>query len=467
MMRWNYFGVCFFLIVLTSGIRTGEGGENWPRFRGPEVTGLSTSTSLPDRWSPTENIAWKSAIPGTGWSSPVIWNGRVFLTTVVSDGWEEEHKKGLYLTGDRPDPSKAVHRWRVYALDLEDGSELWMREVNAGPPPHPRHLKNTYASETPVVDEHGLYAYFGNMGLYAFDHNGNELWRRKLPTGDTLNGWGTASSPVLHDRKIYIVHDNEDQSFLICINADDGETEWKVDRDAHSAWATPYIWENQLRTELVTNGADSPPEAAALGFPESEGKMRSYDLDGNLLWELSGGNGPVVPSPFAWEGNLYISTGWVATRYRPTFVLRPGMNGEYSFRAGETEHEKLVWSSDKLGPYHPTPIIVDGLYFTLHDRGQLFCNDARTGEIHFERQRIQGSTGGFTASPWSYGGKVFCINEDGQTFVFEAGTEFRQLHMNPLEEMCMATPAISGDTLVIRGRDHVYGIRDLSGDSPG
>ncbi len=447
------------MLLLSGGIRIGF-ADNWPRFRGPDMMGQSDAENLPDTWSATENIAWKTAIPGTGWSSPVVWEGRIYVTTVVSEGQEEDHKKGLYLTGDRPDPSQAVHHWRVYALSLEDGDELWMREVYSGSPPHPRHLKNTYASETPVVDAKGVYAYFGNTGLFAFDHEGEALWQRELPEGDTLNGWGTASSPVLHEGRLYIVHDNEDESYLVGIDAATGDILWRVERDAHSAWSTPYVWENELRTELVTNGANSPPEAAALGFPESQGKMRSYDLDGNLIWELSGGNGPVVPSPFAWEGNLYITTGWVATKYRPAFVLRPGMNGEYAFRAGETEHENLVWSSDKLGPYHPTPIIVDGLYYTLHDRGQLFCNDARTGEVYYERQRLQGSSAGFTASPWSYDGKIFCLNEDGQTFVIQSGKGFKQLHMNPLEEMCMASPAISGDTLVMRSRDHVYGIRN-------
>lgn len=436
-----------------------SGDENWPQFRGPQVMGQSDGAGLPERWSATENIAWKTRIPGTGWSSPVVWEGRVYLTTAVSEAREEEHKKGLYLTGDRPEPSAAVHHWRVHALDLEDGSEMWMREVHAGPPAHPRHLKNTYASETPVVDEDGVYAYFGNLGIYAFDHEGNERWRRSLPAGDTLNGWGTASSPVLYRDRIFIVHDHEGPSYLVCLDAATGETLWKVERDAHSAWATPFVWENELRTELVTNGANSPPEAEALGFPETPGKIRSYDLDGKLLWELAGGNGPVIPTPFAWEGNLYITTGWVATKYRPLFVLRPGMEGAYEFRAGATEHEALAWSSDKLGPYHPTPIIVDGLLYTLHDRGQLFCNDARTGEVVYERQRIQGSTAGFTASPWSYQGKIFCLNEDGQTFVIDAGREYRQVGVNALGEMCMATPAISGRTLVLRGREHVYGIR--------
>lgn len=432
--------------------------DNWPGFRGPGVMGQSSGTNLPETWSPDRNIAWKTAIPGTGWSSPAIWEGRVYITTVVSEGTEEDHKKGLYLRGER-EKSAQVHHWRVYALDLKDGKELWMREVHTGSPTNPRHLKNTYASETPVADEAGVYAYFGNLGIFAFDHDGNVLWERRLPAYDTINGWGTGSSPALHKGRLYVVHDNEEHSHMVCLDARSGAEIWNVDRDSHSAWSTPYIWENALRTEIVTNGANTPPEAEPLGFTASVGKMRGYDLDGNLLWELMGGNGPVVPSPFAWEGNLYITTGWVATRYRPAFVLRPGMQGAREFKAGETKDDLLVWSSDKLGPYHPTPIIVDGLYYTLHDRGQLFCNDARTGEVFYERQRIQGSTGGFTASPWSYQGKIFCINEDGQTFVIEAGREYKQLQMNPLEEMCMATPAVSGDTLVIRGRDHVYGIR--------
>lgn len=459
---------CALVIWAVSGGRNANAAdENWPQFRGPGVMGQSGGTNLPETWGPNENIAWKVEVPGSGWASPVVWEGHVYIATVTSDGEEEPHKKGLYLDGDRLDPSKDIHHWRLYAFSLEDGKDLWMREVRSGAPTKSRHLKNTYASETPVADDRGVYVYFGNLGIFGFGHDGEPLWERKLPAFDTTHAWGTGSSPVLHDGRIYIVHDNDqEQSYMVSIDAKTGEIVWKIDRDSYSTFSTPFVWENDLRTEIVTNGGDSPPNVASIGFEAVKGKIFSYDLDGNLLWELNGGTQPVVASPYSWEGNLYITTGWVAWNYRPLFVLRPGMRGEYTFRAGETESEFLVWSTDKLGPYHPTPIIVNGRYYTLHDRGFFWCNDARTGEEIYGKQRIMGSMAGFTSSPWSYQGKIFCQNEDGQTFVIEAGTEFKVLGVNELDEMCMATPAISGESLLIRGRNHLFCIRNPMIDEP-
>jgi outer membrane protein assembly factor BamB len=463
-MRKDLFGLtvgCALVVCVMAGARSVEADdENWPRFRGPGVMGQSDGTNLPEDWGPNENIAWKVDVPGSGWASPVVWEGKVYVATVVSDGNEEAHKKGLYLDGDRLEPSRDVHHWQVHAYDLKDGTELWKHKVHTGVPTNGRHLKNTYASETPVADENGVYAYFGNVGIFGLSHDGEMLWKRKLPAFDTTHAWGTGSSPVLHKGRIYIVHDNDqEQSYMVSIDAKTGTEIWKIYRDSYSTFATPFVWENELRTEIVTSGGDSPEMVRNIGFEPHKGKIRSYDLEGNLLWELNGGTQPVVASPFSWEGNLYITNGWVAYPYRPLFVLRPGMSGEYTFQAGETKDEYLVWSSDELGPYHPTPIIVNGRYYTLFDQGFLRCNDARTGEEIFGKQRIGGGAG-FTSSPWSYQGKIFCLNEDGQTFVIEAGNEFKVLGVNELDEMCMATPAISGDSLLIRGRDHLYCIRN-------
>ena len=447
------------VVSLLPGLARGF-DENWSRFRGPGVLGVIQNANLPDTWSTTENVAWKTAIPGYGWSSPVIWEDKVFVTTVVSDGEEEAHKKGLYLDGDRMEVSTDTHHWKVYCLSLDDGSIVWEREVRNGPPPKARHLKNTYASETPVVDGKRVYAYFGNVGVFALDiDDGDLLWERDLPAYDTLHGWGTGSSPVLYQDRLFIVHDNDERSFLVALDATNGEQLWMIDREATSAWSTPFVWENELRTEIITNGGDSPENVAALGFRVATGnKIRSYDLEGNLLWELSGGTEPVVTSPFAWDGLLYVMSGWVANPYRPTFVIRPGASGDITLEEGETSNDHIVWFSDKLGPYHPTPIIVDGLYYSLHDRGFMLCNDAKTGEVIYGRKRIR-SSAGFSASPWSYDGKIFCLNEDGDTHVVKAGREFELLGVNSLDEMCMATPALSRDSLVLRTLTQIYCFR--------
>ena len=249
--------------------------ENWPAFRGADA--MSTADDdprLPLTWSTTDNVVWKTPIPGLGWSSPVIWDDRIFLTTVISDGEEEEPRMGLYFPYGSPQPmpsggrfrdpepgdlmerSVAVHHWLVQAIDFESGDVLWTSEVHTGQPDFDRHLKNTYASSTPVTDGERVYAYFGNVGVYALDMEGAIVWERRFEATDTRLGWGPAASPVLHDGTLYVVNDNDDESFLVALDAATGVERWRDDRDEGTNWSTPFVWEHEGRTELVTTGSD-------------------------------------------------------------------------------------------------------------------------------------------------------------------------------------------------------------------
>jgi len=228
--------------------------------------------ALPERWSATDNVAWKTDIPGRGWSSPIVWGNRVFLTTAINWGESEPPKKGLYFGGNRPDPPKSEHEWKVFCLDLNSGKVVWERSVHRGQPQSAMHLKNSFASETPVTDGERVYVYFGNLGLYCFDFNGRLIWSKRFKPCATRFGWGTAASPVLHQDRLYIVNDNEEQSYLLALDKHTGNEIWKVERDERSNWSTPFVWENEQRTEIVTAGT---------------GKVRSYDRDGKLLPRLA------------------------------------------------------------------------------------------------------------------------------------------------------------------------------------
>lgn len=170
--------------------------EQWPQFRGPGSTGVAESPLLPDSWSATKNVRWKTAIPGHGWSSPIVWGERIFVTSVIPSGETEAPVKGLYFGGERDAP-KVEHRWMVYAVDRGTGKIVWEREAHKGMPQGPRHLKNTYASETPVTDGQRVYVSFGNVGLFAYDLAGTLAWSVRVDPRPTHNGWGTAASPVL------------------------------------------------------------------------------------------------------------------------------------------------------------------------------------------------------------------------------------------------------------------------------
>jgi outer membrane protein assembly factor BamB len=419
--------------------------ENWPQFRGTDSRGVGSGDNLPDRWSATDNVAWKSEIPGRGWSSPIVWGDHVFLTTVINTGKAEDPKKGLYFGGDRPKPPDAVHQWKVYCLDLKTGQVRWERQVHEGKPETPIHLKSSYASETPVTDGQRVYCYFGNLGVYCFDFEGKELWKLKLKPHATRNGWGTAASPAIHRGRLYLVNDNEEESYLLALDAKTGNEVWRVARDEKSNWSTPFIWENSQRTEIVTLGT---------------GMVRSYDLDGKLLWWLKGMSSITIATPYSYNGRLYFSSGYLLDSSRPIYSIDPGAQGDISLKGGKTSNEFVAWCRPKAASYNPTSLIYDGRLYVLYDPGLVSCFNASDGKELYSPQRIPNGRA-FTSSPWAYNGKVFCLNEDGVTFVLKAGDRFQVLHTNSLadDDMCMATPALAGDRLLIRTSARIYCIQ--------
>lgn len=434
-----------FLLVLTHRVAA---AANWPQFRGPGSLGIADDPNLPDRWSTNQNVAWKIEIPGRGWSSPIVWGNKVYVTTVTSDSAMEPPKKGLYFGGEQKEVPKAEQRWMVLCFDLTSGRELWRQEAHRGIAPNQLHVKNSYASETPVTDGERVYTYFGNIGLFCYDISGRKLWSTNWPAVKTRFGWGSAASPVLYDGRLFIVNDNDEKSFAMALDAKTGHQLWRVERDEKSNWATLYIWKNEKRTELITPGTN---------------KVRSYDLDGRLLWEFGGMSTIVIPTPFSRFGLLYVCSGYVGDKTRPVFAVRPGAFGDISLKSGETSNEFIAWSQPVAAPYNPSPLIVGDYFYVLFDFGFLSCHDARTGRLVYEKQRIrpEGNTA-FTASPWATNGKIFAISEDGDTFVFQAGSEYKLLHKNSLDEMCMATPAIAGDRLLVRTLTKLYCLKQAT-----
>jgi outer membrane protein assembly factor BamB len=417
---------------------------NWPHLRGG-TSGVVEDKTLPDTWSASENIVWSVEIPGRGWSSPIVWGERIFVTSAISEGDIEVPKKGLYLGGNRDKPSDKTHRWMVYCIDFNSGKILWQRVAHKGIPQHPLHIKNTYASETPVTDGQRVYAYFGNVGLFCYDMNGKSLWSKTFGSFKIRYDWGTAASPVLYKDRLYIVNDNEERSFLVALDKETGDEIWRVPRDEKSNWATPYLWENEKRTELITAG---------------RGKVRSYDLDGRLLWELGGMSSIVIPTPLSAHGLLYVTSGYVGDRKRPLFAIRPGAEGDITLKDDGNGNEYIAWCQKQGGPYNPSPIVYGDYLYVLYDRGMLSCYEARTGAEVYSRQRIAPGANAFTASPWANDGKLFCLSEDGETFVIQAGPEFKVLGKNTLDEMCMATPAALRGSLITRTLTKLHRIRN-------
>lgn len=430
------------VIVTTFLFVNVAGNTHWPQFRGPQSLGVAEGASLPDTWSTTQNVHWKTDIPGSGWSSPVVWGDRIFVTSVVAEGETEKPRKGLYFGGERKTPDKP-HRWMVYCVDLKTGKVRWEREAHRGIPSFSRHLKNTFASETPVTDGERIYAHFGNVGIFCYDMNGKLVWSHPLGPFNTRFGWGTAASPALHSDRLYVVSDTESKSFMLALDKKTGQQAWRVDRDEGSNWSTPFVWENGMRTEIVTAGTR---------------RVRSYDLNGKVLWELKGMSSIAIPTPFSKFGMVYISSGYVMDSLRPVYAIKPGGSGDISLKEGQKSNDHIAWFQPQAGPYNPSPIVYGDYYYTLLDRGFFTCHDAKTGREVYGKQRIDPAAGAFTSSPWAYNGKIFCLSEDGDTFVIQAGPEYKLIGKNSLDEMCMATPAIASGSLIVRTASKLYRI---------
>jgi outer membrane protein assembly factor BamB len=469
--------VIFFLGVAAaatpSPARATEAG-NWPQFRGPGGSGvLESAAALPLKWSATENVAWVTELPGRGWSSPILWGDRVFVTSAVNKGAFKAPSTGIYgndyaaelekqglpmeeivkrlvardieLTDEATEVS-----YRVFALDARTGKVLWQQEAHAGKPFGGRHRKNTYASETPVTDGERVYASFGgNVGLFCYSLDGALLWKRTWTPQPIYLDFGTASSPVVHDGRVYLLHDTEKDSFLTALDAKTGADVWTASRSAlgqgtraKSGWATPFVWVNEQRTEIVTIG---------------KGLVISYGTDGRELWRLKGMT-QAAPSAVAGEGLLFVGSGSQGESDRPMFAVRPGASGDISLPEGKTAGAYVSWFQPRLSAYTPSPLLYRGRVYVINNNGILQVADAKTGEQVY-KARVGGGGQSFSSSPIAAGGRIYVLSEDGDTFVFEAGDSYRELAQNSLGEMSLATPAADADSLYVRTQTRLFRIR--------
>jgi outer membrane protein assembly factor BamB len=436
------------LFALSALAFPAEAAEDWPRFRGPTGMGVARDDPrLPERWSKTENVRWATEVPGWGWSCPIVSGGKVFLTAVVNESEYEAPKKGLYDGFGRSAPPEGMHRWMVYCLNLDSGKILWKHEAHHGQPKVPRHPKSTYASETPVTDGRRVYALFGDVGLYCYDFEGRQLWSQPIEPKKSLFSYGAAASPAICGDLVIVVYDNMEDRYIAAFDAETGMERWRTARPplgllgTRSTWATPLVWKNDLRTEIVTS---------------DYGGIRSYDPGGKLLWELKGPTSNlIIPTPIAAHGLVYVASGYVGDRARPVYAIRPGAEGQSTLGENPAEHPHVAWSQPQAGPYNTSPIVYGDYYYTLLDRGFMTCHDARTGEEIYGKVRFpEGAS--FTASPWAYNGKIFCLGEDGDTYVVKAGPEFEVVGINRVEELCLATPAVADGKLLLRTASRLY-----------
>jgi outer membrane protein assembly factor BamB len=449
-MRGALLGLMLSFCCRPAGLQASD----WPQFRGPRGDGIAQDgTTLASEWSPEKHVAWKKPIPGFGWSQPIVWGGKIFVTTAEADELEQPRQGewntgisslallGAYFNIDVA-PPKTTCRWKVLCLDLATGSTLWEQLAREGRPAIHTHPNNGYASETPVTDGERLIAYFGMTGVYCYDLTGKPLWTKDLGSYSMQFGWGTGSSPVLYDNRVFIQCDNEKGSFLVGLDAKSGDEVWRVQRDEKSNWSTPYIWKNKERVELVTGGGT---------------KMRSYEpASGKLLWEMNG-SGRCSVTPVGDQEMLYITSGdRISGRTGILAGIKAGGSGDISLQASETKNASVVWTTKLTTCHVASPLLFAGCLYTLEQQsGIVRCFDAKTGKENY-RQRLAGATG-FSASPFACGDKVYILDQTSQTHVLESGPEFKPLTVNKLDgEMCWGSAAIAGNKLLIRSLGHLY-----------
>ena len=414
---------------------------NWPGWRGPDGAGISTETNLPEEWSATKNVRWKTPIAGKGHSSPIVWGKKVFLTTAIEGPIVPGAKAVKHMNGDKeflhPDSMGADrrHAFKVVCIDRDTGKILWERTAFEGTPYDNRHRKSSFASSTPVADGKMVYAFFGSEGLYAYDFNGKLAWKADLGKLGTI-GMGTGTSPVLYENLVIMQCDHEsgEESFIVALDKMSGKQVWKTPRKIQVSWATPILVRTAKRAELITSGAEA---------------VISYDpATGRELWRSRGVESNAIPSPVATRDMVFISAGFPA---KIAYALRLGGSGDLSAPSN------VVWSYAKGTAYVPSPILYGEHLYLTTDRGILTCLDARTGEVKYEGGRVP-VPATFTASPVAFGGKILLMSEDGDTFVLKAGPKHEIIRTNSIGEPVYASPAIADGSIFIRGERNLYRI---------
>jgi outer membrane protein assembly factor BamB len=375
----------------------GEAAKYWTRWRGPSGQGIVKAGEYTDKWSATDRIKWKVQVPGRGHSSPIVWGDFIFLTTARDDG----------------------AKMSMLAFRRSDGKQLWETFVPSEGVEH-IYPKNSHASATAVTDGKLVYASFGTHGLMAVDFKGKVAWH--TPIGRLNNYHGSAGSPILFKDRLYIYQDHRGtestKSFVAAYDKNTGKQVWKTDRVETTGWGTPVVIRAGNRDELIVS---------------SQRKIYAYDPEtGKELWTVGGLTFEVIPTPVVGEGLVICSSG----RQGPTIAIRPGGSGDVT-----STH--VAWMSPKGSPFVPSGVVVDGVLYLVNDlQSILTAHDVKTGTVLYQGRLGEARKEGFSASPIAYDGKVFFTNDDGETFVLQAGKEFKLLHVNQLGEQTLASPAL-------------------------
>ena len=426
----------FFLFTSALALAN-EANHHWPQWRGPIWNGVSPGGDPPVTWSETENLAWKTPIPGSGWSTPIIWGDRIFIHTAIPLS-EKLPVPDVIPSGTpniRKHPAVAsswkAQRLAVICLDGTNGKMIWEKAVFEGMPHQGHHRKGGFASESPVTDGKHVYSYFGSFGLFCHDYEGRLVWKKEFQAQAMEDALGEGTSPALHGDKLIIVVDHELQSFVVAIDKHTGNEIWKTHRDEVSNWTTPRVYAYEGQDRIVINGSS----------------VCAYDLNtGRFLWKCGGQSLSAIPMPAVGHGLAFAASGW---RKDTVHAIRLGQIGDL------TGSKSIVWSLDRGAPYVPCPMLWGDELYLLEDSSFFSCVRANDGHRYYLKHRLPDNPN-FSASPVGASNRIYLLSESGRTLVLKRGKEPTLLAINELKGRYHASPAIVGNSIYIRSETDLY-----------
>jgi hypothetical protein len=438
---------------------------NWPSWRGPNSTGVAPKGKPPLRWSETENVKWKAAVPGEGNSSPVVWNNQIFFQTAIKtdrkvtpeapepssaldadaaargfffaqdrgrEGRRREGRGGRRGRGRGKKPSH-IYKFDLVCLDRVTGKTLWQKTAREELPHEGHHKDGSFASSSPVTDGKHVWASFGSRGLHCYRVDGGHVWSIGLDKMQTRNSFGEGASPALAGDAVIVPMDHEGDSYIIAVNKKTGDEIWKMDRDERTGWSTPLVLEVEGKLQAIVNAGN---------------RVRSYDVkSGEVVWECGGQTVSAVPTPVSGQGMVFCTSGF---RGAALLAIQLGKSGDL------TGSDAVAWEVNEATPYVPSPLLYgENIYVCSGNKAIVSCYQVVDGKPRFVKQRLEGMTGIY-ASPVGAAGRIYFAGRGGMTKVIDSGNEFKILAENKLDDAFATTPAIAGGDLFLKGKKNLY-----------
>jgi len=430
-----------------------EARRNWPQWRGPLANGVAPEANPPTEWSETKNVKWRVKLLGEGNATPIVWENQVFVLSAAGTGKKVEAKPAESPAPAPAEPPAGGERRRrgpggfgrsekpseeyefiVSCFDRTTGKTLWQKVARKEVPHEGHQQNNTFASASAITDGKVVFAFFGSRGLHCYDLAGNLKWSQDLGRLQTRNSFGEGGSPALQGNTLVVNWDDEtDNDFIAAFDKTTGNQLWKTPRTEDTTWSTPLIIQHDSKWQVIVNATR---------------KTRSYDLaTGKELWSCSGQTANAIPSPVADADTVYVTSGF---RGSALFAIALGRTGDL------TGTDAIRWSHNQNTPYVPSPLLVDdSLYLVKVNSGILSCFDKKTGEAHYEAERLEGIREIY-ASPVTAKDRIYVLSRDGTCLVLKKGPKLEILQTNKLDDKTDASIALVGKELFIRGRENLY-----------